>query len=427
MIAIARSFCRDLRAAIRTLGTGRPMALPPLEFVAGRSGLVIRCRGPEIAVLVRAPGRFPETRLRIPAAALDDCQGSDETPVTFQTGPSGRVAVGWSHAGKQLLREYPAPAAVGPAFPTPPARFTPVPGEFLQALDDAGRMTARDSASRFALNRIQLRGSGEIVATDSQHLLLQGGFHFPWTDDTLVPRSDLFALLGSFGAGSVALARATHHVWIQSGAWTVALAIQPGRFPDSRDLIAKARSNATELVLDPRDRAMLLPQLESRSGSKEDRPPVTLDLGKQAVVRVKGDTDARPVEVVLTNSRVVGMPVRAACDRTHLVTALKLGLSRVAVAGSNRPIVCREGARTYLFMPRPDDAIVPPAQAALPTPRVRGPAKRSSPPPTPRRIDSQPKAKRDPATASGPVVRKQPGAIRTLICRLRGLLSFGAS
>ena len=100
MIAIARSLCRDLRAAIRTLGTGRPMTLPPLEFVAGRGGLLIRCRGPEIAVLVRYPSRFPETRLLVPAAALADCEGSDETPVTFQTGPSGRVAVGWFHGGK---------------------------------------------------------------------------------------------------------------------------------------------------------------------------------------------------------------------------------------------------------------------------------------------------------------------------------------
>ena len=120
MIAIARSLCRDLRAAIRTLGTGRPPITPPLEFLAGRSGLSIRCRGPEIAVLVRHPGRVPETRLLVPAAALADCEGSDERPVTFQTGPSGRVAVGWSHAGKTVHREYPAPAAVAsPAFPAP--------------------------------------------------------------------------------------------------------------------------------------------------------------------------------------------------------------------------------------------------------------------------------------------------------------------
>ena len=124
-------------------------------------------------------------------------------------------------------------------------------------------------------------------------------------------------------------------------------------------------------------------------------------------------------------SRVAGTPVRAACDRGYLVTALKLGLARIAVAGADRPIVCRDGSRTYLFMPRSEDAIVPRARAAVPTPRVRSPAKRSSPPAMTRRIDSKPRAKPGSATALGPAVRNQPGAIRTLMGRLRGLLSFG--
>ena len=140
---------------------------------------------------------------------------------------------------------------------------------------------------------------------------------------------------------------------------------------------------------------------------------------------MKGDADVRSVEIALMRSRVAGTPIRAACDRGYLVTALKLGLARIAVAGSDRPIVCREGSRTYLFMPRSDDAILPPTGVAAPTPQVRGPAKRSSPPAMTRRIDSKTRAKPGPATALGPAVRKQPGAIRTLMGRLRGLLSFG--
>ena len=240
MISISRSLGRDLRAAIRKLGTSRSATPPPIELMAGRGGLTICSTGTDVSVSVHVPGRFPEARLLVPAAALADCEGRDDRLVTFRAGRSGRIAVDWTEAGQPRNREYPTPAS-GLPFPKPPTRFAPTSGELLHALDAAGRVTAKDSASRYVLNGIQLRGSGEIVATDSKQLLLQGGFPFPWSGDVLVPRSDLFAILASLTTGPIRVARTPTHIWIERGGWTVALRIQEGKFPDARTLVARAR------------------------------------------------------------------------------------------------------------------------------------------------------------------------------------------
>ena len=56
----------------------------------------------------------------------------------------------------------------------------------MPAPDAAMSVMAKES-SRLALTRIQLRGSsGEVVSTDSRHMLLQTGFSFPWSGDVLV-------------------------------------------------------------------------------------------------------------------------------------------------------------------------------------------------------------------------------------------------
>ena len=422
MISISRSLGRDLRAAIRKLGTSRSATPPPIELMAGRGGLTIRSSGTDVSVSVHIPGRFPEARLLVPAAALADCESRDDQPIAFRAGRSGRIAVDWTEAGQPRNREYPTPASALP-FPKPPIRFAPTSGELLQALDAAGRATAQDSASRYVLNGIQLRGSGEIVATDSKQLLLQGGFSFPWTGDVLVPRSDLFAILASIATGSVSVARTPTHVWIERGAWTVSLRIQEGTFPDARTLVARVKEAGTELVLDPVDRDLLLHQLPGLPGQKDDHRPVTLDLGNRAVVRAKGEADGRPVEVVLTRSDVTGKPVRAACDRTFLIAALKLGFTRIAIASSDRPIVCRDGARTYLFMSLTDDVIVPHARSAASklTTTPRGPGRRVGLPALP--VVTKPSLKPRPRPV--PATRAEPGMFRSLIGRIGGLFGSG--
>ncbi len=41
--------------------------------------------------------------------------------------------------------------------------------------------------TRYALNCLQLRGRGDIAATDGHHILIQSGFAFPWAENLLVP------------------------------------------------------------------------------------------------------------------------------------------------------------------------------------------------------------------------------------------------
>ena len=209
------------------------------------------------------------------------------------------------------------------------------------------------------------------------------------------------------------------------GPWTVALRIQEGTFPDARTLVARVKEAGTELVLDPVDRDLLLHQLPGLPGQKDDHRPVTLDLGNRAVVRAKGESDAPPVEVVLTRSDVTGKPVRAACDRTFLIAALKRGFTRVAIASSDRPIVCRDGARTYLFMSLTDDVIVPTPRsaAAKATTPPRGPGRRVGLPALP--VVTKPRLKPRSRPAPVPATHAEPGMFRSLIGRIGGLFGSG--
>ena len=62
----------------------------------------------------------------------------------------------------------------------------------LVALDQVMR-TASPDATRYALQRVQLRGrTGDIVATDSKTLMCSTGFEFGWTEDLLVSRTLAF-------------------------------------------------------------------------------------------------------------------------------------------------------------------------------------------------------------------------------------------
>ena len=207
----------------------------------------------------------------------------------------------------------------------------------------------------------------------------------------------------------------------------MALRIQEGTFPDARTLVERVKEAGTELVLDPVDRDLLLHQLPGLPGQKDDHRPVTLDLGNRAVVRAKGESDAPPVEVVLTRSDVTGKPVRAACDRTFLIAALKLGFTRVAIASSDRPIVCRDAARTYLFMSLTDDVIVPTSRsaAAKVTTAPRGPGRRTGPPPLSQPVPMKPRLKSRPRKVPVPATRAEPGMFRSLIGRISGLFGSG--
>src|SRR5439155_13962763 len=97
--------------------------------------------------------------------------------VTLENSGAGAVQARWNDAGVPQVRAYAAPDPEQlPPFPAEPAAFTGLEAGFLQALDAAGHTAAREQV-RYALSRLQLRGSrGEVVATDGRQVLIQGGF-----------------------------------------------------------------------------------------------------------------------------------------------------------------------------------------------------------------------------------------------------------
>src|SRR5688572_19465265 len=93
----------------------------------------------------------------------------------------------------------------------------PVPASFLAALHACGRSAARDPA-RFALNRIQVRGTaGQVVGTDGRAALLWGGFRFPFRDDVLVPAIPAFGSKELAGEGDVRVGLADGHLVVAVG------------------------------------------------------------------------------------------------------------------------------------------------------------------------------------------------------------------
>ena len=196
---------------------------------------------------------------------------------------------------------------------------------------------------------MQLRGTGEVVATDGKQLLIQGGFKFPWKDRVLIPR------MGLFGAGvlpedaPVKIGRSAKHIFIQAGNWTIALtADTQGRYPDVEAVIP--RGSGTTWTLSPADAETVVRTLPKMPGLKDDNSPVTVDLNGKVAVRAKDDQD-KPVELQLEQSRYNGPATRFCTNRHLLAHALKLGFHEVKIVNPDTPMLCREKDRVFVWMP----------------------------------------------------------------------------
>jgi hypothetical protein len=402
----------------------------------------------EIACAFRRPGKLPEGRVVAPAEVLGDVEGRDATLVAIEPGRTGRIIARWMHAGSSQTREYAVPTRVE-TMATPATHWAPVDQNLLVALDAASQIATKEPLTRFALSRIQLRGrAGEVVATDSKRLFIQGGFKFPWADDVLIPKSSVFAAILALHAGSISVGRTATHVWIEAGPWRLALQIdRTGRFPPVTDFVPRKGMASTTVTLDQRDAEHLLAALPGMPGREEDNRPVTIDANGRIVARSRA-AEGRLGETVLAGSRMEGKPVRFSCDRDHLAHAIKLGFRQIEVVATDKPLASRNGARTYVWMPLPADTIVGPspgpAQAPFspqvptpekprkmkaPQPAARNPGGPAAPQNPPiRSPDSRPRRQRRNSpgrNANGELV-EEAGAVRDLLqgllTRVRGLL-----
>jgi hypothetical protein len=378
VIALPRALARQFRAVLRrSLMDQVPRGDWPLVLCrAGKYGLTLQASQGDLALRYHRGGAHAPEAIAFRAAVLAEFEGRRDDPVELEQVAFGKGQARWTDGTvpRVIDLETVVPESA-PEFPGLPRQFTPMPAGFLQALDEAAKTIARDSV-RFALTRLQLRGkTGEIVATDGRQLLVQGGFTFPWSDTVLAPRVPAFGIRELAGEGEVGVGRTRTHVAVKVGAWTFLLAIDThSRFPDVNAVIPKASPGASRLHLNPQDAAFLITNLPRLPGGDDDHAPVTLDLHRPVTLRGRDEKDGI-TELVLIRSTASGPPVRLGTDRRYLLRAAKLGFDQVAIVGADQPLVCRSGARVYVWVsldralvipPEPDMRRIPSAQALLP-------------------------------------------------------------
>jgi hypothetical protein len=306
---------------------------------------------------------LPPNSINFPADVLLDIEGK-ESLVTLSATAFGKGEARWQDGGVPRSREFNTVVSEGlPELPNAPSHFEPVEPAFLQALAEAARTSAREGV-RFALSRIQLRGRrGQVVATDGRQLLVQGGFDFPWAEDVLIPALPLFASRDLPPDGPVAIGRTPSHVTLKMGPWLLHMEVDNGgRYPDAEAVIPKPNGKDSRLHFSEDDALFLVHALPRLPGDKEDHSPVTLDLGKDVVVRAREGSSPQVSEVVLSGSSE-GPPVRVAFNRRYLRRAVQMGFRDLLIRNPTTPLLCRDETRTYAFMPV--EGVVQPTEEAV--------------------------------------------------------------
>ncbi len=388
MIEIPRCVARQFRAMLRRTVMAQESRVPWPQLVcqADAGGLVLQAAYGEMAVRYHLPGsRTPDT-IAFCSAVLAEFEGSTDRPVVLEQMAPGRGRAHWDDGGVPRVTDFEVtPAAELPAFPAVPRKSVSMPPDFLRALDEAAKTTAKE-AVRFAINRVQFRGAkGAIVGTDGRQLLAQAGYPFPWTEDLLVPRLAVFGGRASF-EGDVRVGRTETHVAVLAGHWTFLLDIdKTSRFPDAASVIPRPAAVRSRLRLDREDAAFLAATLPKLPGKDDDHAPVTLDLGEQVAVRARASGKGPVTEVVLTRSRATDAPVRVSLDRHNLLRAAKLGFAEIGVVSAEQPLVCRDDQRVYVFMPLEKGSVIPPGPDMLTITSAGEPV--AAPPPPPERRD----------------------------------------
>jgi len=338
-----------------------------VAFQVGPKGVLVRVSHPEVAVEFRQPGSHRAASVKLPMVALADFEGKSQDAVTLEREADGQVVARWQDAGVPQVKEYEAgDGNEGIEFPDLPERLVRNPPGLLKALEEAGHSVASESV-RYALHRLQLRGrTGEVAATDGKQMLLQGGFHFPWEEDVLVPRVPIFGGRELGQDTPVEVGRTKQHILLRVGPWTLYLRIDAeGRFPKVEQVIPRLGPQATHWRIGPEDAAFLARVLPRLPASDDADRPMTVDLNGQVCLRVKDASQNRVSEVVLARSQYTGKPVRFCINRMLLARVLQLGFDEVHVQNPDSPVSCVDNQRTFVVMPLPKAGCIGPTEDAV--------------------------------------------------------------
>ncbi|HPM83886.1 MAG TPA: hypothetical protein PLF81_24435 [Candidatus Anammoximicrobium sp.] len=354
MITITRSLARQLRAVFRRAGIGKAYRGYRQQVLFLTAGDTLRIRGlsHNAAIEYQTAHQGDPVESLVSLDLLAACEGSRPDPVQLDFTVPDKVTASWTDKRVPVVLDF---AASTPDDTLPP--FPPLPETF--ASNDSGLWTAlREAAAttdqqphRFALSCVQLCGSeGKIVATDGQQALVQSGFAFPWSDDLLVPASDVFGCRELPGEQPIEVGKTEDWVTFRSGPWTISLKLEKeSRFPDVSRHIGDPAAATSHLRIAGSDGDFLNDALPRLPCEDNTNCPVTLDLNGQVLIRGKAADQSRATELALSNSRLEGDPITINSNREYLLRALRLGYRDVHLYGRDQPVLCDDGRRQYVF------------------------------------------------------------------------------
>jgi hypothetical protein len=365
LIPITQKLVKTLRSVFRAaLGLSAQSNGTPLHVKTGPDGLVISAAMFGLGIRYHLDGSFPEYEFWLPFEFLKETEGNRNDTVLLDPMPDG-VVVQWVVDSVPHTRTFHVEDAPG-AITLPEVDFTDNTPELLAALKEAAR-TCDHSSTRYALSCIQLRGeAGEVVATDSHQLLVEGGFQFPWDDNVLIPGGKLLTHREFRTDEDVGVGRADDVVVLKAGPWTAWMSIeQDRRFPEIDQVIPNVNAAIATVSIPQDDGDFLARVVKQLPANDEQHSPVTVDLNGSIAVRARTDGAKIPTELVLTRSSRTGDPVRFCTNRKLLARAMQLGFDGLHVFGPDRPVLCVQGERKYVWMLLDKDGAIKPSEQAI--------------------------------------------------------------
>ncbi|MBY0528005.1 MAG: hypothetical protein K2R98_31700 [Gemmataceae bacterium] len=122
---------------------------------------------------------------------------------------------------------------------------------------------------------------------------------------------------------------------------------------------------ATRSRLHPDDGAFLDQALTRLPGAEDDDSPITFDCNSPPTVRARAASDAAITELVLARSQTTGRPIRINVNRHLLARAVALGFREFVVVGADKPILCADAGRQFVFMPLSKEQALAPTDNAV--------------------------------------------------------------
>jgi hypothetical protein len=257
MIQITRNLARQLRSVLRrALNLTSHGLQPAVVFESGPDGLRIRCHSDQAAVEYYQPGKLAPERIVAPIDLLADCEGRKEEPLTLDVEGTS-VLASWRDGSIPQIARYETPRGKQGPFPELPGNLTANEPRLRPALQDAAS-TTNPEYWRYALGCLQLRPTGQIVATDGRQVLVQNGFAFPWQDDLLVPANKVFGCRELPQDEPLLVGGGPHRVTLQTGPWIIHLSVlKEGRFPQVDELLRRLGA-AVHRAIERHFRALML-------------------------------------------------------------------------------------------------------------------------------------------------------------------------